>query len=104
MVTFCVPASVGIGSDDTRTLGVAVAGISIRTGSDSLELSADHPALGRGWHAVERRGVVLRRWTDGNALISLGSPLEVQALVELRFAGSLRYWMPTATLQEQIAA
>jgi len=53
---------------------------------------------------VERRGVVLRRWTDGNALISLGSPLEVQALVELRFAGSLRYWMPTATLQEQIAA
>ena len=101
---FCVPASVGIGSDDTRTLGVAVAGISIRTGSDSLELSADHPALGRGWHAVERRGVVLRRWTDGNALISLGSPLEVQALVELRFAGSLRYWMPTATLQEQIAA
>jgi len=96
---FCVPASVGIGSDDTRTLGVAVAGISIRTGSDSLELSVDHPALGRGWRGVERHGVALRRWTDGNALISLESSLEAAALMEIRFAGSVRYWTPATTLQ-----
>jgi hypothetical protein len=41
----------------------------------------DYPTLSRGWHAVEREGHELRRWTDGDAdltaLFEAGADLTV---------------------------
>jgi hypothetical protein len=56
-----VPAHVRAESDDTRVLGVAVAGIWIDGRRESLR------RLGEGWHAAEPG----HRWTDGAGVIPL---------------------------------
>jgi hypothetical protein len=70
--------------DDRRSLGVNVERIVLRGASVLREVPVDHPDLSRGWHAVERDGVALRRWTTGDAVLPLpvlGSPtmLEIRA-------------------------
>ncbi|OJW24291.1 MAG: hypothetical protein BGO51_07835 [Rhodospirillales bacterium 69-11] len=67
------PADVTPWIDDRRQLGVAVSRIVLRTGSDFNEMPVDHPALGRGWHAVETHGRSMWRWTDGAAALPIGS-------------------------------
>ena len=57
--------------DDRRSLGVSVERIVLRGASELREVPVDHPALVQGWHAVERNGVALRRWTDGEAVLPL---------------------------------
>jgi hypothetical protein len=59
--------------DDRRDLGVAVAGIRLRTGSEWKDIAVDHPSLGEGWWDVEQSGAQAWRWTDGDAELSLGS-------------------------------
>jgi hypothetical protein len=87
--------------DDRRSLGVNVERIVLRVASDVTELPVDHPDLVQGWHAVERDGVALRRWTDGEAVL----PLPVMAppmLLEVRAPnGSMSY--PTDGEQERRA-
>ena len=56
----------------------------LRGARELQEVPVDHPDLSRGWHAVERDGIALRRWTSGNAALVLpvlGGPttLEVRA-------------------------
>ncbi len=67
--------------DDWRRLGVAVSAIALHTHSGLHEVAPDHPALARGWHAVERQGALVWRWTSGNAVVPLacaeGGILEV---------------------------
>ena len=53
--------------DDRRRLGVAVA----RLEADGTVLPLDGPDLRAGWHAPERDGTRLWRWTDGDATIEL---------------------------------
>lgn len=67
------PADLTPWIDDRRRLGVAVSRIVLRTGSDFNEMPVDHPALGRGWHAVETHGRSMWRWTDGAAALPIGS-------------------------------
>lgn len=62
--------------DDWRSLGVAVSHIVLRSGTDRFDLPVDHPNLVDGWHAVEREGAELRRWTNGNADLPVGSLTE----------------------------
>ncbi len=57
--------------EDRRRLGVYVKRIVQRRDSDVWEVPLDHPALLRGWWAVEHAGAAMRRWTDGDAAISL---------------------------------
>lgn len=62
----------------------------------------DHPGLVQGWHAVERDGVALRRWTDGEAVLPL-PVISSLTLVEVRAPnGGMNY--PTDSEQEQRAA
>jgi hypothetical protein len=70
--------------DDRRCLGIYVERILLRGASEIREVPLDHPALSRGWWAVEQDGTALRRWTGGNAVLPLpkmGGPmmLEIRA-------------------------
>jgi hypothetical protein len=53
-------------SPDSRVLGVMVMGIDVE-GFSCVQL--DHPVLCEGWHALERQGAEMFRWTDGDALV-----------------------------------
>jgi Hint domain len=78
------PAVVRPWLDDRRCLGVNVERIVVRSANELREIPVDHPGLSQGWHAVERDGVALRRWTTGDAVLplpTLGGPtmLEIRA-------------------------
>jgi hypothetical protein len=80
---------------DRRRLGVALAAIRL-IGADSIarDLPLDDAALGRGFHAPERDGAALWRWTDGEARLDAGwlAPFAGQGVtVELVLAATLRY-------------
>jgi Hint domain len=57
--------------EDRRCLGVYVERITLRSLSEVHEVPLDHPDLSQGWWAVERDGIAMRRWTDGNAALPL---------------------------------
>lgn len=57
--------------EDRRQLGVYVERIALRTAIDVRDVPVDHPGLSRGWWAVERNGRAMRRWTNGEAVLSL---------------------------------
>ena len=63
----CAPAQIAPYREDRRLLGVAVSQLVLRQGAEQVQIPVDHPMLSRGWHAVEREGQELRRWTDGGA-------------------------------------
>ncbi len=76
--------------DDRRTLGVLVAGLVIRTGSEMWPLPLDGPCLVKGWWAPERHGRTLLRWTDGDAVLRLPQS-DQPALLEVRMGGGMVY-------------
>jgi len=70
--------------EDRRRLGVYVERILVRSANDMQQLPLDDPGLAQGWWDVERSGIGQRRWTDGDALLSLPASagptiLEIQA-------------------------
>jgi hypothetical protein len=75
------PTDIAPYMEDRRRLGVAVNRLILRRGSEQSEIPMDYPTLSRGWHAVEREGHELRRWTDGDAdltaLFEAGADLTV---------------------------
>ena len=76
--------------DDRRRLGVRVARLVMRSRDELHDIPLDHPALASGWWAVERDGVSLCRWTDGNAVL----PLPVTrgaAMLDVRIGGTVDY-------------
>ena len=88
--------------DDRRCLGVNVERIVLRGASELREVPVDHPGLSQGWHVVERDGVALRRWTNGDAVLplpALGGP----TMLEIR-AGSGGMAYVTSAEQERRAA
>ena len=88
--------------DDRRRLGVNVERIVLRGASELREVPVDHPGLTQGWHAVERDGVALRRWTSGNAVLPLPA-LTGPTMLEIRASsGGMAYL--TGAEQEQRAA
>jgi ELWxxDGT repeat protein len=83
------PAAAQPWLDDRRLLGVSVAKLLLvdaaaRTG----EIMLDGPALGRGWHAMERDGERAWRWTNGDGAILLPRGA---ARLEVRLAGDMTY-------------
>jgi serralysin len=86
-----VPVEVRAHSDDRRRLGVAVSRITLSNGYERWELPVDHPNLLHGWHAIERRGERLWRWTDGAALVLLPQPVQGGTLCEIHISGQLPY-------------
>ena len=75
---------------DERRLGVAVKRISVRSSTDLIEYSADHPALSDGWFGAEGSGHNIWRWTNGNAALPITAN-EEPLLVEVRIAGVHAY-------------
>jgi hypothetical protein len=57
--------------DDRRCLGVYVERIVLRDATYLQEIPVDHPGLLQGWWAVEKNGVRLRRWTNGEGVLPL---------------------------------
>lgn len=58
-------------AEDRRYLGVNVERIVFRSGDGVQETPVDHPALSQGWWAPEGTGMTLRRWTNGDAVLTL---------------------------------
>jgi Hint domain len=89
--------------DDRRCLGVDVERIVLRGANELREVPVDHPGLSQGWHAVERDGVALRRWTNGDAVLPLpvlGGP----TMLEIRAGGGGMAYVTVADVGEQRAA
>ncbi|MDE2514536.1 MAG: Hint domain-containing protein [Rhodospirillales bacterium] len=79
--------------EDRRRLGVYVAQLRLRSASAVIDIPLDHPGLTQGWWAVERAGIALRRWTDGDARLCL-PPLPEVALLEVRIGREMLYAQP----------
>lgn len=67
-----IPSDVVPCLDDFRSLGVAISRIVMRVSDEEIVIPVDHPTLSRGWHAVERGGGRMWRWTDGDAELPIG--------------------------------
>jgi hypothetical protein len=89
-----VLAHVMPGLADARRLGVAVAEVRV----DGVALPLDAAAFGEGFHAVERNGGQLWRWTDGAAVLAIeaGAPV----MIELDVVMTAPTWLrPAAALR-----
>jgi hypothetical protein len=87
-----VPFDLDRAHEDWRRLGVGVAKIVFRSGTEQVELPADHPSLIRGWHDAETDGAAIWRWTDGDAHVPL--PILIGAggaTIELHLACAATY-------------
>ncbi len=76
--------------EDRRRLGVRVARIVLRGADDMREVPVDHPALAKGWWAIEQDGIALRRWTNGEAVLPLPT-MDGEALLEIHLGGEMMY-------------
>lgn len=56
---------------DHRALGLCLTSIEIESAGGQVVVPLDHPALGRGFHDLERGGFRMWRWTDGDAHVPL---------------------------------
>jgi Hint domain len=81
--------------EDRRQLGVRVKRIVLRGADDVREVPVDHPALTRGWWAVERDGQMISRWTDGEAVLPLPAMSGI-VMLEIHLAGSMIYVVEAA--------
>jgi ELWxxDGT repeat protein len=89
-----VPSEAQPWNDDRRRLGVMVSRLTVRTSDGSVEpIPLDHPALEEGWWDAEGQhsATALRRWTDGHALLPIGTAGPV--LLEVELCGTLGYPM-----------
>jgi hypothetical protein len=77
-----VPAETDAEAVDTRTLGVAIADLTLDGQAEPLA----SPRLGAGWHAPEPHW----RWTDGAAEIDVAGARELGFAVAI----ATRYWAP----------
>jgi hypothetical protein len=76
--------------EDRRCLGVYVERIVLRDASNLQEVPVDHPGLSRGWWGVEKDGVAMHRWTNGDAVLPLPASTS-PATLEIRLGGEMTY-------------
>jgi hypothetical protein len=84
-----VPHDIAPWNEDTRTLGVRVKRLTVRTRDDIGDLALDDPRLTGGWWDTERDGLEMTRWTRGSAALpEFGEDaivLEVEISPELQY-------------------
>jgi hypothetical protein len=81
-----VPAERWPWLDDRRRLGVAVAAVVLRGAEEVRRLALTGPEFGTGWWEAESG----RRWTDGDALLTL-PPHEGPCVLEVSVSATLPY-------------
>lgn len=79
------PSQISPWLDDRRRLGVKIERAVLRDGLAETDIAMDGPAARAGWHAAERAGRRLARWTDGRAELAL-PPVAGPATLELTIA------------------
>ena len=77
--------------EDRRCFGVYVERILLRGPGGIRQVPLDYPRMSHGWWAVERYGTVLRRWTNGNAALSLPAVGGTVVLEIRASAGGMAY-------------
>lgn len=97
-----VPADKMVAAErDTRTLGVSVDWVAIRSSGNETILTADHPALTTGWYGTEIAGGRMYRWTDGAASIPWDD-VRGPAILTIRCASA--GWYPIIALEDRLVA
>ena len=81
--------------EDRRRLGVRVARLLLRSADEVREIPVDHPELAKGWWAVERDGLAMSRWTDGEAVLPLPAT-HGDVMLEVHLAGAMTYVVEAA--------
>ena len=81
---------------DRRQLGVRVKRIVLRGTGEMREVPVDHPDLTRGWWDVERDGLTMIRWTDGEAVLPLPA-MRGHGVLEIHLAGAMTFALGTAS-------
>jgi hypothetical protein len=77
---------------DRRRLGVAIDRILLRHDGQLHRVALDDPSLAEGFHAVERAGAQLWRWTDGDARLPPSCHrIQGAFILELGLLARLRY-------------
>jgi Hint domain len=83
--------------DDRRRLGVFVERVVVQSEAGVEQIPLDHPSMMRGWHRVEQRDGLLRRWTNGDATIAVPPrAAEDGGVLEIAVCESMRYPAPLA--------
>jgi collagen type I/II/III/V/XI/XXIV/XXVII alpha len=67
--------------EDRRRLGVLVSKLTLKHGDEVDLIPLDDPQMADGWWAIERDRSMLRRWTNGDAVIP--SPVNGPAVLEI---------------------
>jgi hypothetical protein len=99
------PAEVAAYLEDRRRLGVSVGRLAFRVGAEVQEVPVDHPMLSRGWHAAERDGSALSRWTDGDAHVRVPfAPNAGLVTLEVQTTCKATYRADQATTDQRLAA
>ena len=62
----------------------------LRSADETWVVPMDHPDLTRGWWAIERDGLIMSRWTDGEAVLPLPS-MRDPVLLEIHLSGAMVY-------------
>jgi fibronectin-binding autotransporter adhesin len=87
-----VPSDLAPWVADDRGLGVMLRGLTVRSGGDAVPIPLDHPGLGDGWWQAEWHGpAILRRWTNGDALVPMPARTAGVCLLEVEVAATLAY-------------
>lgn len=89
--------------NDHRRLGVLVARIAVRTGSELLEVALDSPDLRDGWWPPEYAAPSSARWTNGRGHIALPA-FAGSGILEICLAGEPTYLTKTSDTAERHAA
>jgi hypothetical protein len=82
------PSDVRPWLDDRRRLGVNVRRVRLLADCEATDIALDSPRLAEGWHAVERTGPAVTRWTAGEARLLL-PPGTGPALLVLTIAAAM---------------
>ena len=94
------PADLDPRTGDWRPLGVAVRGMTLRTGDDHIAIPADHPGLTQGWHSAEVANGTVWRWTAGNAAIPMPGTAG-PAMLDIDLGPMATYILARSDRQEQ---
>jgi hypothetical protein len=90
-----VPSDAAPWVSDDRRLGVLLRGLTLRSGAGAMPIPLDDPGFGPGWWQAEWHGpAILRRWTDGDAIVPMPERMAGVCVLEVAVAATMPYPLP----------